>query len=170
MRMDGKQAKIFWKADRRVVMKPHQKRVILFLAILAPGMLVLMFAFWQYPSNTLPVWIPVSWGFYVLAAITFMTLFGRQIIKSPSDSRRAPGGQASATMGGISLITVWSAFFLYSAFKFLKGDIPVSRAVPAGALLMAFILVFSWLMRRDMKSRRAANGAPSSDGADSIHT
>ncbi len=141
-------------------MKPQQKRALLFLILVAPGLPLMMFAFSRYPSNKIPVWIPVGWGFYLLNAITLMATFGQRIIKSPIAQAPSPDVQAAATGGAVWLIAVWSVLFLYGAFKFVKGDFPAERAVPSGALLLAFILVFAWLMRRDRKSRRAADNAP----------
>jgi hypothetical protein len=149
-------------------MTPALKRVILLYTLILPGFSLMMFAFSRYPSNSVPVWIPIGWGFYMLATITFMTLFGPRIFKSPSAPAKPPVGQASSTARAAWLIAVWSVLFLYGAFKFAKGDFPAERAIPSGALLFAFILVFSWLMRRDMKSQRAATNAPRSNGDDSL--
>jgi hypothetical protein len=60
-------------------MKPQQKRFILFLALVAPGLLLTIVACSRYPSGGVPIWIPIGWGFYLLAAVTFMTLFGPRI-------------------------------------------------------------------------------------------
>ena len=152
----------------RYFMKPQQKRLVLFLVLLVPGMSVMTFAFSRYPSNSMPVWFPIGWGFYLLASITFMTLFGQRIIKSPTASATSPGGQASTTAGAVWLIAVWSVIFLYGAFRFAKGEIAAERAIPSGALLLAFILVFAWLMRRDIKSRQAANNIPRTEDDDSL--
>jgi hypothetical protein len=149
-------------------MTPALKRVILFYALILPGFSLMMFAFSRYPSNGVPVWVPIGWGFYMLATITFMTLFGQRIFKSPSAPTKPPAAQASATARAVWLIAVWSVLFLYGAFEFAKGDFPAERAIPSGALLLAFILLFAWLMRRDMKAQRAASDAPSSNGDDSL--
>jgi len=149
-------------------MTPALKRVILLYALILPGFSLMMFAFSRYPSNSVPVWIPIGWGFYMLATITFMTLFGQRIFKSPSAPTKPPIGQASATLRAVWLIAVWSVLFLYGAFKFAKGEFPAERAIPSGALLLAFILLFAWLMRRDIRSQRAANNAPRSNGDDSL--
>jgi hypothetical protein len=149
-------------------MKPQQKRLILFLALIAPGMLLMIFACSRYPSNGIPAWIPISWGFYLLAAITFITVFGRRIIKSPTAPGASPGVQTSAKTRAVWLMAVWSGLFLYGAFKFAKGEIPAERAIPAGLLLLAWILVFAWLMRRDVKSRQAADDTQHCDRADSL--
>ena len=149
-------------------MTPALKRVILFYAITLPGFSLMMFAFSRYPSNGVPAWIPIGWGFYMLATITFMTLFGQRLFKSPSAPAKPPDGQVTATARAVWLIAVWSVLFLYGAFKFAQGELPAERAIPSGALLLAFILLFAWLMRRDMKSRRAINNAPRANGNDTL--
>jgi hypothetical protein len=149
-------------------MKPQQKRLILFLALVAPGMLLMIFACTRYPSDSIPTWIPIGWGFYLLVAITFMTLFGSRIIKSPIAPATPPRVDTSAKTRAIWLMAVWSGLFLYGAFKFVKGEIPAERAIPAGLLLLAWILVFAWLMRRDVKLRQAADNAQHCDRADSL--
>lgn len=146
------------------VLKPQQKRMILFLVLIIPGLLLMMFVFSLYPQNGIPSWIVMAWGLYVLAAIMFMTLFGGRIIKSPIAPATPPNEQKPApSRFVVRLIAVWSGLFLYGAFKFAKGQIPAERAVPAGVLILAWILAFVWLMCRDIKSRRASNSVPLSD-------
>jgi hypothetical protein len=145
-------------------MNPRQRFFILFLILWAPAMTVMMFLILRYPPNNVPVWIPVGWGFYMLATIVLVALFGRRIVKAPLSPAAQPDQQntTSAMGGAVMLIVVWTGFFLYGTFKFVRGEIPVERAIPAGSLLVAFILVFTWLLLRDAKSRRMIDNPPRS--------
>lgn len=143
-------------------MKPKQKWLILIFVLIAPYLAVMVFLMSRYPPNHIPAWIPLGGGCYLLATIIFVGLFGRRIVKVqpvPAASTR-PQAATTARLWAAYLIAVWSGFFLYGAFKFLKGEIPVERAVPAGALLLAFILVFAWFLRRDIKSRGVNKPTP----------
>lgn len=137
-------------------MKPQQKRLILFLGLIALGLMLTLFACMQYPPKSVPTWIPVAWGCYVLAAITFTVVFGPRIFKSPPAPVAPTSVQTPATSAALRLMAVWIGLFLYGAFKFAKGDIPADRAIPTGVLLLAWIFVFGWFMRRDVKQRREA--------------
>jgi len=145
-------------------MNPRQRLFILFLLLWAPAMALMMFLILRYPPNNIPVWIPVGWGFYMLTTIVLVALFGRRIIKAPLSPAAQPDQQntTSAMRGVIVLIAVWTGFLLYGTFRFVRGEIPAERAIPAGSLLLAFILVFTWLLLRDAKSRRMINNAPRS--------
>ena len=52
------------------------------------------------------------------------------------------------------LVAIWSGFFIYGAYRTLKGDFPMERAIPAGAFLLAFIGLFSWSLYRDYQARK----------------
>ena len=140
-------------------MKPQQKFFILFLALAAPAMALMAFAISRYPPNNVPAWVPLSWGLYLFVTIAFVALFGRRILKIP-EPQANPTSAPLRTAGAVWLVAVWSGLFLVGAFKFFKGDFPAERAVPAGILLLAFILLFVWLIRRDAKSQRADDNAP----------
>ena len=132
---------------------------MLSLGLIVPRLLLMIFACIKYPPKSIPVWIPIGWGFYLLAAITFMAVFGPRIFRPPAASAASAGLQASAKSGAIRLLAVWSGLFLYRAFKFAKGEIASDRAIPAGFLLLAWIVMLAWLMRRDVKRSEAAENA-----------
>jgi hypothetical protein len=42
------------------------------------------------------------------------------------------------------LLIVWSLLFLYGVKETIRGEVPLRRAIPAGAFLLFFIGLFGW--------------------------
>lgn len=51
------------------------------------------------------------------------------------------------------LVILWIAFFLHGAIGTLAGRYPLARAIPAGAFLLFFILLFGWGIYRSFRRK-----------------
>jgi len=54
------------------------------------------------------------------------------------------------------LLAVWCGGFLWGAVETIKGKLEWQRAVPAGAFLLAFIVLFGRLLYTDVRGAKAA--------------
>ena len=51
------------------------------------------------------------------------------------------------------LLIVWSVLFLYGVKETIQGEIPLNRAIPAGAFLLFFIGIFGWGLYRARRKK-----------------
>jgi hypothetical protein len=139
-------------------MKPGHKIVMLAFALIAPYVAVVILLIARYPPNNIPEWIPLVGGCYMLATILLLGVCGKRIAgrsRTPVQPSRT-SERMWVTVGMLFityLLVLWSCFFVYGTFEFFKGEIPTSRAVPAGTLLLAFMLTLGWPTFRYWKLR-----------------
>ncbi len=76
-------------------------------------------------------------------------IFRGQVVE-PQRARRA---STIAQVVASYLLVVWSVLFLYGARLATKGDVPLSRAIPAGAFLLFFIGIFGWGLYRARRGK-----------------
>ncbi|MFZ0640212.1 MAG: hypothetical protein WAM59_10985 [Candidatus Acidiferrales bacterium] len=142
-------------------MKPGHKLLILALALIVPYVAVMIFIISKYPPNNVPEWISLSGGCYILVTILLAAFLGNRIIgRGKTGMQPTASSRRLVTIGMLFiayLVVLWSCFFVYGAFELFKGEIPAGRALPAGALLLALILVVGWSLWRYLKLRRANN-------------
>ena len=67
-------------------------------------------------------------------------IFKGQIVE-PKKARRA---SVIAQIVVAYLLIVSSSLFIYGVKEFIQGQIPLNRAVPAGAFSLFFIGIFGW--------------------------
>lgn len=100
----------------------------------------------------------------MLGSITLASVLAPKFFRNvprPSDAQASPYFKLAKGQT-LSLILIWSGLFIYGAFKTVKGDFPIERALPAGAFLLAFIGLFAWSLRR----MQAAGNPPKSSSPD----
>lgn len=49
------------------------------------------------------------------------------------------------------LLIVWSVLFFYGIWDTIKRNVPLNRAIPAGAFLLFFIGLFGYSLYRDVR-------------------
>jgi hypothetical protein len=95
---------------------------------------------------------------YLLGSIILVTLVSRRIVRGTQpqtavQSRPAVRIAVRAWVG--YLLAVWCGGLLYGAVETIKGKLEWQRAVPAGAFLLAFIILFGRLLYTDIKGSKA---------------
>jgi len=66
----------------------------------------------------------------------------------------APKTKSILLIVGMVLPYMALVIFVYGVRQAVKGELPLSRAIPAGAFLLAFIGLFSWSLFRDDQARK----------------
>ena len=149
-------------------MSPKTKVSILFLGLAFPYMLfVLFFALKAAPGSThpFPSWFPWVALTYMLTSILLASVLTPRFFRNAS---RPPDAQAGGYLRiaegqTLYLVLLWSGLFIYGAYKTLHGDLPIERALPAGAFLLAFIGLFAWSGRRMRAAGGQAKSSPPPD-------
>jgi hypothetical protein len=59
-------------------------------------------------------------------------------------------------------VIVWSVLFVNGVKGTVRGEYPLDRAIPAGAFLMLFILLFGWLLYRSFRPKASTGRASKS--------
>jgi hypothetical protein len=140
-------------------MSPKIKVTILFSGLALPYIIfVLFFALRAAPGSTnpFPSWFPWVALTYMLSSIVLASLLTPRFFRNAPPPPEAEARQylKRATGQTLSLILLWACLFIYGAYKTLKGDVPLERAIPGGGFLLAFIGLFAWSLRRT----KAASG------------
>jgi hypothetical protein len=131
-------------------MTPKTKALILMVSLALPNLIFILYFVFTAPPNSarpFPNWFPMAAGTYMLVAMFLGTLISRRINRSNTaapQSRQTLANISLAKGNSMALVTAWSLFFVYGAYETLIGRIPIQRAIPAGALLLGFIALFSW--------------------------
>jgi hypothetical protein len=150
-------------------MSPRAKILVLIFGLVLPYFALVMNFIIRDPQNPFPTWFPYSGASYMLGTILLVTFASRKISRAAPqpDSTKSQAAPWWARAGAMYLVTVWSGGFLWGAYKTFKGDLLWERAVPAGAFLLAFISLFSWLLYADSKQRSSDPASNSLHSPDS---
>ena len=133
-------------------MNPKYKPLI-FIAIvfvsLLPYVGFVLYYSQRFPPNQWPTWFTNTIAIWFVANfLFFLTLVARKIFRGATPKAVEPqkARRASAIVQIISayLVILWSVFFLYGLRQTIRGEIPLNRAIPAGAFLLFFIVIFAW--------------------------
>jgi hypothetical protein len=140
-------------------MTPRRKILFLMCGLILLYMaLVVYFVFPRsgHPEPMLPSWFPYFGLSYIFGSIVLVVFLSRRISRNAAQeaSTKAQSDPSLARAWVMYLIAIWSGLFIYGVYGTLKGDFPVERAIPAGAFLLAFIGLFSWLLYRDTQTRK----------------
>ncbi|HXC47934.1 MAG TPA: hypothetical protein VNU20_06555 [Candidatus Sulfotelmatobacter sp.] len=134
-------------------MFPKTKVTILFMGMAFPYLIfVLFFALRATPgsANPFPSWFPWVALAYMLGSISLASVLAPRFFRNVPPPPEAVARQYLKIAKGqtMALILLWAGLFIYGAYKTLRGDLPVERALPAGGFLLAFIGFFAWSLRR----------------------
>jgi hypothetical protein len=135
-------------------MKPRTKILSLFFGLILPYVALVLYFAVRLPQRSLPTWLLYFGGLYIFGSVVLVVVVGRRISQDAAQSSEKSQAAPRWVRGrATSLVAFWSALFFYGAYKTLRGDFPLERALPAGAILLAFIGLFSWLLHGDSQSR-----------------
>jgi hypothetical protein len=135
-------------------MSPRTKSIVLILSLALPyGAFVSFFVFSATPGSTHPfpswvAWVAIA---YMLGSMLLTSILGPKLFRgapSPPPTPRNRVYMQTAKGWSLYLVLVWSCIFIYGAYKTLKSDLLLERAIPAGAALLAFIAIFAQSIRR----------------------
>jgi hypothetical protein len=135
-------------------MSPRTKFTVLVLGLALPyGAFVSFFAFSATPGSThpFPSWFPWVALAYMLGSMLLASILGPKLFRGSPSPPPTPQNRVYMQIAkgwSLYLVLVWSCLFLYGAYKTLKGDLLLERAIPAGAALLAFIAIFAQSVRR----------------------
>jgi hypothetical protein len=115
----------------------------------------------KFPPNHWPVWFTNVLLLWFLANFVVVYLIGRRMAKKqppangsrPIQARKASAGVWILRIVGSYLVLLWSIFFLYGVKGTVRGEYPLVRALPAGAFLLFFILLFGWGVYRSFRPK-----------------
>ena len=129
-------------------MNPKFRPAILFgivFVLMAPYLGFVTYYSQRFPSNQWPAWFANTIAVWFIANFVIIMLLVKRIFRGqavePQKARRA---SAISQIVSSYLLIVWSVLFLYGAKEIIQGEIPLNRAIPAGAFLLFFIGIFGW--------------------------
>lgn len=142
-------------------MQPKNKILGLIFGLVLPYIaLVLYFVLRNqgHPQEQLlPTWFPYFGMAYLLGTILLVSAISRRIARSAQGklthdaAKPRPVVRMAMRAWAGYLIVVWCGFFLYGAVETVKGKFEWQRALPAGAFLLIFIVLFSHWLYTDIK-------------------
>jgi hypothetical protein len=133
-------------------MNPKYRVTILFgsvLVLMVPYLGFVLYYSQRFPPNHWPTWFTNTIAGWFVANFLLLMLLAKRIFRGqaaePQRDRRA---FTIAQIVISYLLIVWSLLFLYGAKETIKGEVPLSRAIPAGSFLLFFIGIFGWSLYR----------------------
>jgi hypothetical protein len=140
-------------------MNPKRRFAIFFgiaFVLMAPYLGFVMYYSQRFPPNQWPAWFTNTIAVWFLANFLIIFLLvkrmfrGQAQIVEPQKARRAI---VKAQIIVSYLLIVWSVLFLYGVRMTIKGNMPLNRAIPAGAFLLFFIGLFGWSLYRARRGK-----------------
>ena len=138
-------------------MNPKFRPAILFgivLVLMAPYLGFVMYYSQRFPSNQWPAWFTNTIAVWFIANFLIIMLLVKRIFRGqavePQKARRA---STVSQIVSSYLLIVWSVLFLYGAKETMQGEIPLNRAIPAGAFLLFFMGIFGWGLYRSRRGK-----------------
>jgi hypothetical protein len=138
-------------------MNPKYRAAILLgivFVLMAPYFGFVAYYSQQFPSNQWPAWFTNTIAVWFIANFLIIMLLVKRTFRGqavePQKVRRA---SAISQIVSSYLLIVWSVLFLYGAKETIQGEIPLNRAIPAGAFLLFFIAIFGWGLYRARRGK-----------------
>ena len=124
------------------------------VALSIPYFAFVMYFGTRYPSGHLPAWFTntiLGWftANFLIAILAAKRIFKGQVV-DPEKARVARRSSAAVTT---RLLILWSALLLLGAAETIRGKIPLDRALPAGAFLLFFVVLFAWYLWRTKRAK-----------------
>ena len=108
----------------------------------------------RFPSNQWPAWFTNTIAVWFIANFLIIMLLVKRIFKGQAvEQQKARRASAISQIVSSYLLIVWSVLFLYGLKETIQGEIPLNRAIPAGAFLLFFIGIFGWGLYRARRGK-----------------
>lgn len=137
-------------------MSPRAKVLSLMFGFALPYVVFVMYFALQLPNRPLPTWFPYFGAAYLFGTILIVAVAAPRLSRgtTPVQQNINQLPSQNAAQGALVLVLFWCGLFIYGAYRTMRGDVPLERAIPAGAILLAAIGLFSWLLVRNGGSQR----------------
>lgn len=147
-----------------VAMNPRSRAAVVVgtaVALTIPYIAFVVYFSFRFPKNHWPVWVTDVLLVWFIANFVAIYLMVRRMakkqppqnVKTPMQLRKASAGVWILRAFGSYLVLVWGVLFLYGVKGTVRGEYPLSRAIPAGAFLLSFILLFGWAIYRSFRPK-----------------
>lgn len=116
----------------------------------------LRFAPKQWPAwstNLLLAWFVANFIVLYLVARRFAGKQAPPTDTAQMQTQKVTAGTWLARAVGSYLVVVWGVLFLRGLKGTMSGEYQLSRAIPAGAFLLFFILLFGWATYRSFRPK-----------------
>ena len=122
--------------------------------LMAPYLGFVLYYSQRFPANHWPSWFTDIIAVWFITIFLLLMLLAKRIFRGQVvEPQRARRASTIAQVVASYLLVVWSVLFLYGARLAIKGDVPLSRAIPAGAFLLFFIGIFGWGLYRARRGK-----------------
>lgn len=152
-------------------MNPRSRAAVLIgsaAALTVPYVAFVVYFSLKLPKNHWPVWFTDVLLVWFAANFVAVYLIARRMAQKhpPPTATLTKQHQKNAARlwilraVGSYLVVVWSVLFVKGVNGTIRGEYQLDRAIPAGAFLLLFILLFGFLVYRSFRPR-ASTGAAS---------
>src|SRR5262249_53685572 len=128
---------------------PKHKFVGPVFVLMVPYIGFIVYYCQRFPENQWPAWFTNTIAVWFIANFLLLMLLAKKIFRGqvvqPDNARHA---SATAQIISSYLLIVWCSLFIYGVTQTVRGQIPLNRAIPAGAFLLFFIGLFGWGLYR----------------------
>ena len=140
-------------------MTPQKKLILLLFVLFLPYMALVMY--FALSGQGGAVRIPYWFAYFGISYFLFCMIVGAAA--SRKWSRNAPKPPVTkkqsilakiTQLWSLYLVVVWSGLFGYGVRDVIRGELPLSRAIPAGLFLLMFVGIFSWALYRSFQARK----------------
>jgi len=135
-------------------MQPRAKFIALLAIWLVPYLCFIPYLSTKIVANYIPMPYVYAMAAYFFGGLLLFGFLGPRIFRGtrPPDPVKAQQARSWAQSYATRLVLVWSGLLLYGIYEAITGAIPWQGAIPAGFILLAFILLFSWNIIRLRRS------------------
>jgi hypothetical protein len=152
-------------------MNPRSRASVLVrsaVALTIPYVAFVVYFSLKLPENHWPRWFADVLLVWFLGNFVVVYLIARRMAKKDPAPTATPTGQSRNNTAllwilravGSSLVIYWSVVFAKGVDGTIRGEYPLDRAIPAGAFLLFFILMFGFFVYRSFRPK-ASSGAAS---------
>jgi hypothetical protein len=121
---------------------------------MAPYLGFVLYYSQRFPADHWPSWFTDTIAVWFIANFLLLMLLAKRIFRGQVVERqRARRASTIAQIVVSYLLIVWSLFLLYGVKETIRGDVPLGRAIPAGAFLLFFIGLFGWSLYRARRGK-----------------
>lgn len=138
-------------------MNPKYKPFVLLaatFALMVPYMGFMMHIAFRFPHGHWPDWVGNTMLAWFATNFLLLFLLTRRIYKKPTGDTEKPRRTPMKWLVRFScLVVFWCGLFVYGLYQTILGKYPMKRALPAGAFLLFFIVLFGWVIYREFRKK-----------------
>ncbi|HEX4005406.1 MAG TPA: hypothetical protein VHX60_04480 [Acidobacteriaceae bacterium] len=154
-------------------MNPRSRAAVLIgsaVALTVPYVVFVVYFSFKLPKNHWPVWFTDVLLVWFLANFVAVSLIARRMAKkTPPPTAKSQEQFPKSTprlwiLRAVCsyLVIVWIVLFVNGAKGTIRGEYPLDRAIPAGAVLLFFISLFGFIVYRSFRPGASTVTTPKS--------